>query len=339
VIVNCAAASMTATARQAREQDQAILRSLCGLSGKKRLIHFSSVGVYGTCLDAGRNSFENPRPDWSYGREKLRLEQFLARQLRDTEHEAVILRMGHVYGAGQWVSRQVLEMARDPQRHLPFDGERPSNAVHVRNVAAALRTLVIDWARPGTHNLCDSPPSTWRQVFNWNTDAIDAAPVPAMDPDEAARWLASYRRITATSPAVQLAREAKAWVRGTPGAVLSACPSLKTLGARALESLPLERFQRRLQMTMRFQEASAGTSGRPPEPFLFSDEALGPRLSYAGGLTAEDARAVREWYIRYTNPDALMYWDSFDLWQQSVRCSPSGGCGGRASLVKGERQA
>src|SRR5207249_1184909 len=83
VIVNCAAASMTATARQAREQDQAILRSLCGLSGKKRLIHFSSVGVYGTCLDAGRNSFENPRPDWSYGREKLRLEQFLARQLRD----------------------------------------------------------------------------------------------------------------------------------------------------------------------------------------------------------------------------------------------------------------
>src|ERR1051326_8290351 len=202
VILNCAAASGTTTALQAREQDQAILRSLCSLPGKKRLVHFSSVGVYGTCLDARRNRFENPRPDWSYGREKLRLERFLAHHSRGTGHEIVVLRMGHVYGAGQWVSRQVLETARDPRRRLPFDGQRASNAVHVHNVAAAIRTLIVDWARPGTYNLCDSPPATWRQVFDWNTNAVGMTPVPGMDPDESARWLAYYRRVTAMPPSV-----------------------------------------------------------------------------------------------------------------------------------------
>jgi hypothetical protein len=148
-----------------------------------------------------------------------------------------------------------------------------------------------------------------------------------MDPDEAARWLAYYRRTTATSPMVQLVREANAWVRGSPGGFLSACPSLKTVGARALESLPLERFQRRLQMRMRLREASVGTcpgtGGRLPEPFLFSDGALGPRFSYEGRLSAEDALAVREWHIRYTSPDALMFWNTFDLWQEGARHGPS----------------
>ena len=107
VVANLAAGSGTSLA-EARAQDQAVLRSLVRLSGRKKIIHFSSVGVYGTCLVEGRNTFQRPRPDWSYGKDKLRLEHYLRGLMRYSRHSVVTLRLGHVYGVSQWVSRWVL---------------------------------------------------------------------------------------------------------------------------------------------------------------------------------------------------------------------------------------
>ena len=66
VIVNCSATSGTPARKSVAERS--MLRALCGLPGRKRLIHFSSVAAYGGCIDARHNTFAHPRPDQPYGR-------------------------------------------------------------------------------------------------------------------------------------------------------------------------------------------------------------------------------------------------------------------------------
>jgi nucleoside-diphosphate-sugar epimerase len=314
VIVNCAAASNAPTL-QSRDQDQGLIRSLAALSGAKRLIHLSSVGVYGTCLDARRNTYAQPKPDWSYGREKLRLEGFLKQQFGGSTHQAMILRMGHVYGAEQWVSRRVLDTHDDPERRLPFDGRHLSNAVHVRNVVAAIRSLILDWAKPAIYNLADSPASTWREVFDWNTRAIGAPPVLAMGIEESRQWSVHHRRNAASSLGARLAVEVAAWLRSQPAGFVSACPSARTVVIELLEGLRLEKLQRRGQMRM--QRLKVGGSLAPhtqltPEPWLFSDGAPGPQLAYRGERGESDARAVADWHRLASHSEAIWDWDSAD---------------------------
>jgi nucleoside-diphosphate-sugar epimerase len=308
LVVNCAAAS--GNPGQARAQDEALLRALSGLPGKRRFIHFSSVGVYGTCVTAGRNTFERPSPDWPYGRDKLHLERYLTRRMVSSAHECIILRMGHVYGAGLWLSRAILEMMEEPEFRLPFDGRLPSNAIHVRNVAAAVRTLIRKWAEPGLYNLFDAPVRTWREVFDWNSAAVHSLPVTGLEADPSERSASYFRRCAASPLGRRLASEAMAWAGSLPGSLVSACPSVKDLGARLLVSLRSAPFARRVQF------AYSGIMARddprpnvPVRPWLVSDGAPGRQLSYSGELGPEDAEALARWYFRYRNPDSLLDWE------------------------------
>ncbi len=305
VVVNCAAASGLPST--ARSEDRAVIHALSGLPGRKRLIHLSSVGVYGTCIGATRNTFGEPRPDWSFGRDKLHLERYMWRRLRASSHECVVIRLGHVYGAGTWLSRGVLEMAADSTRRLPFDGESSSNAIHVRNVASALHALVSDWPRSGTYNLVDSPATTWREVFDWNTDAIGATSIPSLDVEQSRQCSTHHRRYAATPLAIRCGSEVRAWARTLPPSLLNSSPTMKAVGVGALAAMRWRALDRRLQAWY------AESSGRPPErtlavaePWLFSDPAPGPRMCYAGERNGDDKRAVAMWHARYSNPYALL---------------------------------
>ncbi len=310
VIVNCSATSGTPAAKSVAERG--MLSALAGLPGGKRLIHFSSVAVYGSCIDARRNLFERPHPDQPYGRHKLDLEHHLWRCLRAGAHEAVILRLGHVYGAGQWLSRFALDAARDPRFRLPFDGRLPSNAVHAANVSAAIRKLILDWPRPGTYNLLDAPATSWREVFDWNTNAVGAGRVPAMSEDESGRVAAHHRRQAAIPLRARLASEIAAWVRTLPGSFMAACPAVKTLGILALATSRLERLERQLLKGYKRRAARAGGAAAPLpalESWLLSDGAPGEQLAYHGDIPPGAATAVAAWHRRYAEPDAILTWD------------------------------
>ncbi|MGH8635591.1 MAG: NAD-dependent epimerase/dehydratase family protein, partial [Burkholderiales bacterium] len=76
-VVNCALASgWPATARR---QNEAIVRNIAAAPGIRGVVHFSTVAVYGMCLDPRVSSFERPRPDSTYGVDKLRLERIATR--------------------------------------------------------------------------------------------------------------------------------------------------------------------------------------------------------------------------------------------------------------------
>lgn len=308
VIVNLVADS-GAPVRVRLGQEQ-LLNSICGLPGRRRLVHFSSVAVYGSYIDPRRSTFERPRPSAPYGREKRHLERYLERASRASLHEAIILRLGHVYGAGQRLSASLLESAREPRWRLPFDGRLPSNAIHVRNVAAAIRTLILDWPQPGTYNLVDAPPSTWREVLDWHADAIGTPPVPAMTQSESEQIASHHRLVESTPLTLRAAQETRVWARRLPGSLLASCPTLKNLGTGLLTSVRSEMLEGMLQA--KSQDAAIGHGDDHPlpavAPRLVSQGTPGPALAYPNEVGREEAMALATWHERYSTPDAILDW-------------------------------
>ena len=302
VVVNCAAA--TALPGTARREERAIVRGLLSVKGIRRLIHFSSVAVYGTCITT-KNRYSHPRPDYPFGRDKLNLEQYLRREAsRSSLRELVVLRMGHVYGAQQWLSRYIFDELKGGGWRLPFGGRTTSNAIHVKNVASAVRTLALG-RQVGTFNLFDWPQSTWREVCDWNTSAIGAPRIPDLD-EAASEVLREHFARISRAPAQQLVREIAAWGKSLPLALASSSQQVRfvvmtlmaSLQSPTLEAHAVKRF---------FGGHAAGRArqGIVEAPWIFSQPAPGPCVDYTREVTADDSRAVAEWHEGYSSPDAL----------------------------------
>jgi len=181
-VVNCALAKgWPATARQ---QNEAIVRNISNVPGINLVVQFSTVAVYGMCVDPRVSTFERPRPDSSYGVDKLRLERLATRVFSARGIRHYIVRLGHVYGPSQWVSRDVLERVRDPSFALPFGGDNPSNAVSIEAVIAAVRYMLNGDQPSGIRNLVDSPQSTWRTLYDLHTDLLARPPVGSLSETE-----------------------------------------------------------------------------------------------------------------------------------------------------------
>jgi len=306
IIVNCASAS--ALWGQARTEDRAVIDAVM-MASRARLIHFSSVAVYGTCLDPVRNTYEHPRPDAPYGRDKLNLERHVEAKGKKASHaKPVILRMGHVYGPEQWVSRYVLDRATGtiPGFSLPFDGRLPSNAVHVANVASAVNVLVHDDKLLGTFNLFDPGQSTWRAVFDWNTHALGMAPVASLSPEMSERLRLAFRRRAAMAVPVAVAHDVTGWLKSLPMSLVAASPSLRDLALSTMSTLQSSRFEQKVLAV--YGEMSVRRLSEPlpiKETWLLSEGAPGPTISFPDERDASQREAVAAWYNGFASPDAL----------------------------------
>lgn len=307
-VVHCALAS--GSARQARQANEAMVRNLARLDRLGRLIHFSSVAVYGSCIDGGAVTFDRPRPDTYYGREKLLIERATARAFRAADISYFILRLGHVYGARQWLSRGIVAMATEGRPCLPYDGRLLSNAIRSDNLAAAIRSLLLRADRTSrTYNVANLPQATWRQVCNWHTQALDlprVLPIPEVESDRLMRAAIAqrHRPLTAT-----LLLESLRWLRSLPRQYVSACPSLREIGLCALAGLPasIERRARAayasLAAAREIAKISADVADAPP--WLLCDAMPGPFLAIPErGPSVEDAAraGLVDWYEAIAGP-------------------------------------
>jgi nucleoside-diphosphate-sugar epimerase len=304
VLVNCASA--TALPGTARTEERGIVRGLLSVRGPRRLIHFSSLAVYGTCITA-KARFEHPQPDYPYGREKLNLETYLratAARSHVRAREIVILRMGHVYGAEQWVSRFVFDHMQKAGWRLPFDGRHASNAIHVKNVASAVRTLALEH-QTGVFNLFDSPQSTWRDVFDWNTKAVGAPRVPGLD-DAASEKLRQHFGRIAEAPALELLRQVTAWGKSLPMSLASSSQQVRFVVMGLLAAVQSPKLE--AHVSKRFVAGQLAGRSAPllvEQPWIFSQQAPGPCVEFPAEVTADDARDVARWRDGYASPDAL----------------------------------
>lgn len=93
VVINCAVDAGWITTSRAANRD--LLKALYEIPTLSKLVMFSSVGVYGNCIDRQRSTFARPRPGARYAAEKLDLERSATRLDRATV-TTFVLRMGHV---------------------------------------------------------------------------------------------------------------------------------------------------------------------------------------------------------------------------------------------------
>ena len=299
VIVNCAIESAGGIPRQAYTRNRALVDGLLQAKTLKRLVHFSTVAVYGELIT------NNPRPGSEYGRSKLYVERYVLREARRRGVRCTAIRLGHVYGAGIARSREIIELARTPGFELPFGGRLPSNAIDADNVGAAIVALLQNDVAGDVCGLTESS-HTWRDVFDWHTASVGLPPVEDMpEAESTARRDAIVRR----SPA----RDVLTWLRRLPVKSLVRSPATFDLALRVLVKTPAGLTQTvsdvnrrtgarghiaRAEAAAKRDIAALYLSEGIPGPFLH----IPPAAETGLGSDMERARELREWYELWRRP-------------------------------------
>jgi nucleoside-diphosphate-sugar epimerase len=160
LIVNSSLA--TGTPAEIRRTEDRIIRNLfvCSKSSAK-IIHFSTQSVYGDPRPGRWMRIQNP-----YGRAKLESERRVRAEQRRSKQPAYILRLGHVCGTMQEISNSIRESIRDGTVLFPAK-DCPSNTIYTAAIIGAILQIIRGAAQPGTYDLMNSPPWTWRDVYEY----------------------------------------------------------------------------------------------------------------------------------------------------------------------------
>jgi nucleoside-diphosphate-sugar epimerase len=307
VIINCALESSGGIPRHAYSRNRQLVDGLLKAKALKRLVHFSTVAVYGEIIkayaDADRER-QRPRATSEYGRSKLYVERYAMRRARARGADCTIIRLGHVYGAGIARSREIVELARDPQFRLPFGGRLIANAIHADALGLAILGLMTSGARHDIYGLAEAQ-STWRDVFDWHTACLGLPPALPMTDAESVE---QQRMWTDRS----VLREAAAWLRGLPVKSLARSPATFDLALRVLANTP-DAITRQVTSINRRTGAGAhiarGSGGATPLPPVYLSAAMpGPLLDVPPapriGIGSEGARAreLQDWYDLWHAP-------------------------------------
>jgi 2-alkyl-3-oxoalkanoate reductase len=279
-LVNCVLAR--GTVRQVRKAEGVLLGVLRELPNGPRLIHLSSVSVYAPCYNSPELEWRSPNPYTFLGRNKLWVERNLRRQSEAAGRPCLLVRLGHVYGAGQYWSRRIALAHLDDRSRLALNGRCASNCIHIRSVADTLGRVILSGPDRGTYNLVQDPQWTWREVFDWHARAMALPPVPASDPGAAEDYLRTLRR---------------RYALGRPSGM--AFPSVKQVvrrGIRALGGDALEERALSLWQALRAGRADGGPT--PPgicDEWLYGDPAPGPALGCEHAPGPSEPAEVLRW--------------------------------------------
>ncbi|MGH7949844.1 MAG: NAD-dependent epimerase/dehydratase family protein [Candidatus Binataceae bacterium] len=308
VIVNCALASSGGNPRQAYVRNRALVDGLLEAKSLRRLVHFSSVAIYGELIRQHRNesrAFERPPADSEYGRSKLYVERYAVRQTQARGIACTLLRLGHVYGAGIGRSREIIELSRDPNFRLPYDGRFPSNGIHVDRLSASIVSLLDADRSRDTYNFAQKD-STWRDVFDWHTACLGLPTVRGMSEGESDSARAVWARES-------MPREIATWLRGLPVKQLVRSPAMFDMALRILVRTPtaittrVTNLNRRVGARGHVARAMGGYA-KPIPPVYLSAGMPGPFLDLAPippagpGSEGERRRELSEWYHLWSSP-------------------------------------
>jgi nucleoside-diphosphate-sugar epimerase len=310
VAINCAWA--IGLPGESRRTNNAIVQSISAVTGVKAAVFLSSTAVYGTCIDGTRSTFGRPRPDTNYGRVKLSLERFAARAAAGARKRWVVLRLGHVYGPHQWLSREILELLEEPTFRLAFDGARPSNALHIDHLAATVAALASGSEASGIYNVTDTPHRKWREVFDWHSEALGLPRATGMTDDASAAWRERFvrrsRRPAVLNGMVDVAR----WLGALPFDRMIATEAVReqaqSLMMRAPEFIAYRAKIAHGALIARRYIRALPRRAAQPRLWHCSDVMPGRYLTPGAGRSAafEDsarqARRLREWFAAFSEP-------------------------------------
>jgi nucleoside-diphosphate-sugar epimerase len=175
-VVNCVAGN-----RKSIAQGSGDLANAATLAGCRRIIHLSTMSVYGAAEGLVTESLPLDRPAGWYGEAKRQAEKHV-RGFAGKGGEVVILRPGCVFGPGSelWVGRTGRWLRSRRLGDLGIAGDGWSNLVHVDNVCDAIISALQMEIREGTvpvFNLSAPDSPRWNEYFVDLALAIGAVPV------------------------------------------------------------------------------------------------------------------------------------------------------------------
>lgn len=175
-VVNCVAGDAQSISEGAKALTQAALHA-----GRPRIIHMSTMSVYGPVEGVVHEDKPlNPELGW-YGRSKCEAEQHINEYVRQGG-SAVVLRPGCVYGPGSelWVGRIARWLRAGRLGDLGTRGDGWSNIVYVNDVCQAVIAalqLPIETRQTPVFNLVAPDSPRWNTYFTDLAMALQLTPV------------------------------------------------------------------------------------------------------------------------------------------------------------------
>jgi len=207
IIVNSSLAS--GSPAQIRRIEDQIAQNIFACSKRSAIIiHFSTQSVYGDPRPGHWIRWRNP-----YGRAKLATERRVRTAQRRYGKAAYILRLGHVCGPMQQITHDIRTDIR--AKRVIFPGQNhSSNTVYTFAIVAAITQIIRGGVKPDTYDLMNSPPWGWREVYEYEAQAVDtplSAAVVASGPRSApVAVLAPMLRVAAALISAEPVRNAVA---------------------------------------------------------------------------------------------------------------------------------
>ncbi len=188
--------------------DQAMVRAtqvLCDAARSippRRIIHLSSMAVYGAATGTITESHPPVDPVSGYGRAKIECEDIVGRYVRDGG-DAAILRPTCVFGPGsaQWTTRLARLLQAGRLGDLGAGGDGGCNLAFIDDVVGAIVSALDAPEISGRiFNVSSSAELTWNQFLMAFGTALCATPirrVPARSMKIETKIIAPFRRIAA----------------------------------------------------------------------------------------------------------------------------------------------
>ncbi|PZM82059.1 MAG: hypothetical protein DKM50_04760 [Candidatus Margulisiibacteriota bacterium] len=305
-VINCAIAS--GTYKEARLTNVSMVKNLLKLPNLKYFMHLSTVAVYGDAFIVnGLNTYDDPRPNRSYGKEKLHVETEIIKNVSN-KTSFYILRLGHVYGCEMAFSKAILSFLTDKNFRIPYQGEKLSNTVYVGNIASGIINLLKDSIPSGIYNLSDNPHLTWAEIFSWHCTATGLPMPKAIDTNEADRINMNYRNYYKKSLASSVFMDFSKWIGSLPYLNLLKSDSFQRIAYFSLIIMPdfFEKWVRKRYAKWSAQKSVSLLSLNKTitSPFwLFSDSMPGKYLLNFTNNFDSNAITVKmkKWYENYKN--------------------------------------
>lgn len=166
------------------------LVALCHELGVRRLVHTSSVGIYGHVRHPPAREDSEANPQTIYERTKLEGERRALAKAREVGQDIIVLRPGWVYGPG---CPRTLKLARSLRKRLFFYVGSGANLRHPIYVDDLVRAYLLALEAPGTlagrvFVIAGDRPVTLKEYITTFTGVLEA-PTPWLRIPRPAAWL------------------------------------------------------------------------------------------------------------------------------------------------------
>jgi nucleoside-diphosphate-sugar epimerase len=194
-VINCIAGSDRTMVRSTE-----VLCDAARISPPRRIVHLSSMAVYGAATGVVREDQVAVAPVSGYGLAKIECERLIRRYVEDGG-DAVILRPTCVFGPGspQWTTRLVRLLQARRIGDLGPAGDGCCNLAFIDDLVAAIAaSLQAPDVSGRAFNISSSADLTWNEFLIRFAKAVGATPVPRISARTLkieTRLLAPIRRI------------------------------------------------------------------------------------------------------------------------------------------------